>query len=106
MKRLGIISVFLSTMIFPAVANAEYMNQRNIIASCAADNSFGSECFTYLSAYKDLMVFLIRATDDEKSRLYCLDSIPTEKIAKRLSISEQTATGYQIPLLIIEELCN
>jgi hypothetical protein len=35
-----------------------------------------------------------------------LDSIPTEKIAKRLSIAEQTATGYQIPLLIIEELCN
>lgn len=59
-------------------ASAEYFNQRNIVDKCARDSSFGSECYTYLAAYRDLMAFMIRATDTERVKATCIFSLDTE----------------------------
>ena len=63
------IAVITFWMLFAATsASAEYFNQHNIIKECARDNSFGSECYTYLAAYRDFMAFMVRATDADARR--------------------------------------
>lgn len=94
-------------MLFAATsASAEYFNQHNIIKECARDNSFGSECYTYLAAYRDFMAFMVRATDAERAKALCIYSLETERVATRLAQATPLSTGYQVPKLIIDEFCN
>lgn len=88
-------------------ATAEYFNQRNIVDTCGRDSSFGSDCYIYLAAYSDLMAFMLRATDAERARATtCILSLKTEQVAERLAQAKPLSTGYKVPELIIDELCN
>lgn len=53
------------------------------------------------------MAFMLRATDAERARATtCILSLKTEQVAERLAQAKPFSTGYKVPKLIIDELCN
>ena len=102
--RIGIVTLWI--LLAATSASAEYYNQRNIVDKCAKDSSFGSECYTYLAAYRDFIAFMARATDAERAKVSCIFGLDTKRVAKRLAQAKPLSQSYQVPKLIIDEFCN
>ena len=100
--------IILSFCLLPSVGSADHFNKRNLIDLCKEDTSFYSTCYTYLAAYRDLIGFLIFSSEEERTRLLCLSSpnLTTERIARRLTVAEETERPGQVADLLIEEFCN
>ena len=106
LNKLFLISV-VSVVSSPVYA--DHFNQRSIIELCNEDSSFGSNCYTYVAAYRDLMGFLVFSTDEERARLLgCLTNmdLTTESITRRLAQSEETNRPGQVADLLLKEFCN
>lgn len=96
-----------ATLCFGGSASADHFNQRNIIELCQSDTSFNSLCYTYLAAYRDLIGFLVFSTDEERARLLCLSSVPTEDIVQKMATASETdVRSGQVAYLLIDEFCR
>ena len=64
-----------------------------------------STCYTYLAAYRDLIDYIIiHGSEENLVRLLCLSRMPTDKIAKRLTIAD--AKNGTVAELLMDEFCN
>jgi hypothetical protein len=100
--------IILSLYLLPSVGRADHFSQRNLIDLCKEDTSFDSTCYTYLAAYRDLVGFLVHSTEEERIRLLCLSNpnLTTDRIARRLTVADETRRPGQVAYLLMEEFCN